>query len=69
MQLEPTGLLLRSRGERMAAQGLEALAPAAGTTQATIRQVQGQSFVDSVVGASAGAAGRSAGDGGRVEHV
>ena len=62
-----TGPLLRSRGERMVAQGLEALAPAAGTTQATIQQVQGQSFVDSVVGASAGATGRSAG--GRVEHV
>ena len=62
-----TGPLLRSRGERMVAQGLEALAPSVGTAQATIHQVQGQSFVDSVVGASAGTTGRSAGGG--VEHV
>ena len=45
----------------MVAQGLEALAPSLGTAQATIHQVQGQSFVDSVVGASAGTTGRSAG--------
>lgn len=37
----------------MVAQGLEAIAPSIGTAQATIRQVQGQSFVDSIVGASA----------------
>ena len=62
-----TGPLLRSRGERMVAQGLEALAPSEDTAQATIQQVQGQSFVDSIVGASTGATGGSAG--GRVEHV
>ena len=64
-----TGPLLRSRGERMVAQGLEALAPAAGTTQATIQQVQGQSFVDSIVGASTGATGTGRPAGGRDEHV
>ena len=51
----------------MVAQGLEALAPSEDTAQAAIQQVQGQSFVDSIVGASTGATGGSAG--GRVEHV
>ena len=67
-----TGLLLRSRGERMVAQGLEALAPAAGTTQAAIRQVQGQSFVDSIVGANAGASAGGCATfttGNAIEHV
>ena len=48
-----TGPLRRSRGEQMVAQGLEAIAPSVGTARATIRQVQGESFVESVVGASA----------------
>ena len=53
----------------MVAQGLEALAPVAGTTQATIQQVQGQSFVGSIVGAITGATGTGRSACGRVEHV
>ena len=45
----------------MLAQGMEAMAPSVGTANATIHQVQGQSFVDSVVGASTGTTGAAGG--------
>lgn len=60
-----TGPLRRSYGEQVLAQGMEAMAPSVGTANATIRQVQGQSFVDSVVGASTGTTGAA---GGPVHH-
>ena len=56
----------------MVAQGLEALAPSEDTAQATIQQVQGQSFVDSIVGANAGASAGGCATfttGNAIEHV